>query len=172
MTTITCIDYRRTDERKYILDTPQWITSGLMLGSACEDKGALLFSFPEVGEITFVHMIVFQVVAAFTSSTLIDVGTGTLATDAVTTGGDITIVDLDEYIKQGDITVGTIGRYGSTTSNTSDWLAAMIVGSYVAPFIITGAATTVPCVYCTMSNTGTIAAGTARFHMLISKCPS
>ena len=171
MATIVCIDYRRTDLRANVFETPYWITSGLMVGDDCEDLGALLFSFPDANHRVFVHMCVVQVVAAFTAGTTIDVGSGTIATDAVTTGGDITIVDLDEYIKTADVTIGTIGFYGSTTGNTSDWLTAMIAGSYAAPFLITGAATTVPVVYVSMANAGTIVAGTARVHMLISRVP-
>jgi hypothetical protein len=141
-----------------------------MVGADCEDKGAILFSFPKVKKY-FVEQVVFQVITAFTSSTLINVGLGTLATDAVTTGGDITIVDLDEYIKQDDITVGTAGWYASDTAHTSDWMAAKILGSFVEPYLIIGAASTVPAVYVTMTNTGTIAAGTGRVHMMITEIP-
>jgi hypothetical protein len=171
MTTITAIDYRRTDLRTNVLENPYWITSGLVDATASEDLGAILFSFPTAGQIIFVEQVVCQIVAVCTASTLIDIGSGTLATDAVTTGGDITIVDADEYIKQDDITVGTAGRYASDTAHASDWLTAKIAGSYAAPYIITGAASTVPCVYATVSNTGTISAGTFRVHMLITVVP-
>lgn len=171
MTTITAIDYRRTDLRTNVLENPYWITSGLVDATASEDLGAILFSFPTAGQIIFVEQVVCQIVAACTAGTTIDIGSGTLATDAVTTGGDITVVDLDEYIKNDDITEATIGRYASTTSTTSDWLAAKIVGSYAAPYIITGAASTVPCVYATVANSGTISAGTFRVHMLITVVP-
>jgi len=170
MATITAIDYRRNDLRNHVWPNPYWISSGVINGIDSEDKGALLFSFPTVKHI-LVQMAVFQVITAFTVNTLIDVGTGTIATDDITTGGDITVVDLDEYIKQGDITVGTAGWYGSTTGNASDWLVAMIAGSWAAPFKILGAATTVPVVYATISNVGTIAAGTGRFHMLVYDVP-
>lgn len=171
MATITAVDYRRTDLRTNVLENPFWITSGLVDATASEDKGALLFSFPTAGQIIFVEQVICQIVTACTAGTLIDIGSGTLATDAVTTGGDITIVDADEYIKQDDITVGTAGRYAAVTSHTSDWLTAKIAGSYAAPYIITGAATTVPCVYATISNTGTITAGKLRVHMLICIVP-
>ena len=169
MTDITCIDYRRTDERKYILDTPMWISSGLMVGSACEDLGAICFSFPEVGVKTIIEQVFYQVVVPFTSSTLIDVGLGTLATDLITTGGVITLVDLDEYIPLATtITVGTAGFYPPTVS---DWCSCKILGVPISPYLLTGAATTVPCVYVTYTNTGTIAAGTGRVHMLVTQVP-
>jgi len=141
-----------------------------MAGVDCEDKGAILFSFPKV-KVYFVEQVIFQVIVPFTSSTLIDIGTGTLATDAVTTGGDVTIVVADAYLKQTDITVGTAGWYASDTAHTSTWLTAKIAGSFAAPYTITGAATTVPIVYATITNTGTITAGTGRVHMMITEIP-
>lgn|SRR5574343_215346 len=171
MTTTTIIDYRRTDLRTNVLETPYWISSGRMFGPDCEDLAALCFSFPTAGLITIVMQVVFQVEVAFTSSTLIHVASGTLATDAVTTAGVVTEVDADEYMLHEDITVGTAGYYGCTTSNTSDWLTAKAAGTWAAPLFITGAASTVPCVYVTMTNSGTIAAGYGRLHMLITNVP-
>jgi len=170
MATITAIDYRRTDERNHVWLNPYWISSGIMAGPACEDKGAILFSFPKVKKF-FIEQVVLQVITAFTANTVITIGSGTLATDAVTTGGDITIVDADEYLLNADITVGTAGWYASTTSTTSDWLAAKILGSYVAPYVLTGAVTDVPVIYASMTNSDTIAAGAARLHVLLTEIP-
>lgn len=169
MATITGLDYRRTDQRTNLMETPFWITSGLINGAAAEDLGAILFSFPKAGEINFIHMVVFEVVVAFTTGTTIDVGLGTIADDD--TPATVTIVDLDEYIKNSDITVGTPGVYGSLTATTSDWLTAMIAGSFAAPFVLTGAASTVPVIYASLANSGTIAAGSGRVHVLLSKVP-
>ena len=172
MSTITAIDYRRNDLRSEVHESPYWITSGRLFGPDCEDKGALCFSFPVAGRITIVLDVVFQIEVAFTTGTTIDVGSGTLATDAVTTGGDITIVDADEYIKQDDITIASTGFYGPSTSYTSDWLTNYVAFTWTAPLLITGAASTVPCVYVTMANSGdTIVAGYGRVHMLITNIP-
>ena len=171
MTTTTIIDYRRTDLRTNVLENPYWITSALVDATASEDLAALLFSFPTAGQIVFVEQVVCQVVVGCTAATTIDIASGTLATDAVTTGGDVTIVDADEYLLSADLTVGTAGWYAPTTANTSDWLTAKIAGSYAAPYTITGAATTVPVVYASWANASTILAGTARVHMLITEVP-
>lgn len=171
MATVTCIDYRRTDERINVLPNPYWITSDLMVGDDCEDLAALLFSFPNAGEQIYIHAVAFQVVAAFTAGTTIDIGQGTIATNAITTGGLVTTVDVDDYIKNADVTVGTPGWYVSITGNTSDWLTAKVAQQYVNPVVLTGAAATVPVVAVYMANAGAIAAGTGRVYMLISRIP-
>jgi hypothetical protein len=143
----------------------------LVSAVASDDLGALLFSFPTAGRIIIVNEVLVQNVAAITAATTIDIGSGTLATNAVTTGGVLTIVDLDEYIKQGDdvLTANTV--WGPTTGNTSDWLTAKVAGTYAAPRFILGAASTVPCVYATVANGGAISVGTFRVHMLITILP-
>ena len=168
MTTTTIIDYRRTDLRTNVLENPYWITSALVDATASEDLAALLFSFPTAGQIVFVEQVVCQVVVGCTAATTIDIASGTLATDAVTTGGVVTEVDADEYLDNTDITSTSAGRYAPTTGHASDWLTAKIAGSYAAPYIITGAATTVPCIYALCANRGTLCAGTFRVQMLIS----
>jgi len=171
MATIVCTDYRRTDTQRTKAAVPYWLKSQTVVGSVVEDRGALCFSFPRVKNYLILN-VYFQVLVAFTTGTVIDIGSGTIATDAVTTDGNITIVDADEYIKQGDITIATPARYGSTTGNTSDWLTAAIAGSWAAPFLLTGAATTVPVVYATIANAGdTIVAGTGVVHMRILELP-
>ena len=171
MATQTILDYRRTDLRIQTLENPYWITSGLVSAPAADDKGALLFSFPTAGEIIIVKEVIVENVVAITAATTIDVGSGTLATDAVTTGGVLTVVDDDEYIKNADTVLTAATCWGPTTGNTSDWLASSITGTYAAPRIITGAATTVPCVYALVANAGAISAGTFRVHMLITRVP-
>lgn len=165
-------DWRRTDLRTNVLETPYWISSGLVDGPTAEDAENCLFSFPTAGLITIVHEVVLQVVVALTASTVITIGSGTLATDAVTTGGTLTNVDADEYLLATDITVGTPGFYGPVTGQTtSDWLTAEAARTWAAPRFIKGAATTVPVVYAVCTNTGTITAGSFRLHMLISNIP-
>ena len=172
MATITCLDYRRTDQRIQTLENPYWLTSGVVSAVAADDKGALLFSFPKAGEVIIVKEVIIENIAAITAATTIDLGSGTLTTDAVTTGGDITIVDADEYIKNADTILTATTFWGSTTGNTSDWLAAHVAQSTIAaPRAIYGAATTVPCVYASVANGGAISAGTFRVHMLVTRTP-
>jgi hypothetical protein len=169
MATVEIVDYRRTDLRTNVLMNPYWITSSLVTGADCEDKYAVLFSFPTADKMTMILDAVVQIVTACTASTLIDLGYHTLATDGVTTGGVATTVDIDDYIAQGAITVGTPGFYRAATS---DWLTLRTAfASQAAPFVITGAASTVPCIATLQSNTGTIAAGTWRVHLLVTDLP-
>ncbi|MFA5692549.1 MAG: hypothetical protein WC907_02935 [Acholeplasmataceae bacterium] len=164
----TVIDYRRTDQRTNVLHNPFWITSGLLVGSACEDKYAVCFSFPTAGELVYIEQIIFEVVAAFTAGTTIDVGVVTLATNAITTGGKGTTVDDDDFIANTDVTVATPAMYAPTAS---DWVTAKAAAAKAAPYVLTGAATTVPTISVLMANAGTIAAGTGRVHVLITKSP-
>lgn len=172
MATITCLDLRRNDLRIQTLENPYWISSGLVTASAAEDKGALLFSFPRAGELIIIDEVVVQNIAAITASTTIDVGSGTIATDSVTTSGDITIVDADEYIKNADTVLTASTVWGPTTANTSDWLTANAAGTYAAPRYIVGASSTVPVIYVSVANAGTITAGTFRVHVLVTRVPN
>ena len=169
MATITCVDYRRTDQRTTVLENPFWLTSGVVSCGAATAKGALLFSFPVPGQIIIVQEVIVQNIVAATAGNTVNVGSGTLATNAVTTGGDITIVDLDEYFLAADYVVTAATFLAPTTANTSDWLTAAIAKTTIAaPRAIIGAATTVPCVYATI---GTATVGTFRVHMLVTIIP-
>jgi hypothetical protein len=170
-------DYRRTDLRTNLFEFPYWITSGEVLGkdiyhTAEGTKAGVVFDFHVAGEIIFVEQVVFQVITEYTAGTTIEVGLGTIPayTDTINTTV-ITNTDYDEYIKVDDITATTIGYYGPDTAHTSDWLAAKITGSYAAPYIITGAATTTPVITVAVINAGAVTAGVGRLHMLISRIP-
>ena len=168
MATIACVDYRRTDQRKNVLENPFWLTSGIVSCATATAKGALLFSFPTAGQIILVQEVIVQNIVAATGGNTVDVGSGTIATDAVTTAGNITIVDLDEYFVRSDYVVTAATIMGSTTANTSDWLTAAAAHTYAAPRFITGAATDVPVIYATV---GTATAGTFRVHVLVTILP-
>lgn len=168
MATKTVQDYRRTDLRTNVLANPYWISSGLILGTDdIKDKYSVLFSFPVVESIIVMAMCC-QIITAFSSGTTLDVGTVTLATDAVTTGGVATTVDDDDFIANAGITATTAGMYWPTSS---DFITAVAAGTYVAPALIVGAAATVPAIAVLASNAGTISAGVARIHALITKIP-
>jgi hypothetical protein len=171
MATIECLDYRRTDQRIQTLENPFWLTSGIVSAVDADDLGALLFSFPKAGEITIIKEIWVQNIVALTGSTTVDIGLGTLATDAVTTGGDITIVDADEFIENADTVETAATMWGGTTGNASDWLAAEAAKTMAAARYIIGAAATVPCIYASVANAGVISAGTFRVHLLVTRIP-
>lgn len=158
-------DIRRTDQRSNVFETPYWITSGEITGAMVGTVG--LFSFGVADQIVWVHRVVCQMTVVFDAGT-IDVGLGTIATEAKTAGDVLTTTDADEYIKQGDITTTTLGYYGSTTGNKSDWLVAQVTSSYNAPQIIICAAATTPLVIATVAGS---TSGSARVHMLISRIP-
>jgi hypothetical protein len=171
MATVTAIDYRRTDQRVGgPFEVPYWITSGLVVADDADDLAAILFSFPKASEAIVIHEICIQIVTAITggvpSGTL---GMGSLATDAVTTGGVVTTVDVDDFMVTGDVTWGTAGYYWPTSG--SDFLTAKAAGSISGPAVQTGAATTVPCVVLYLDSTTTLAAGNCRVHALISRIP-
>ena len=165
----TVVDYRRRDLRNNTLENPFWITSAVFCCVECEDKYGVLFSFPVPGQIVIVQEVMLELLVAITAASTIDIGYSTLATDDVTTDGVATTVDDDDYIKSADVTIATPGYYSAATS---DWLTLKAAGiPSAAPYRITGADTTVPCVTVTTANVGTILAGQARLHMLITVIP-
>lgn len=177
MSTVTAIDYRRSDLRKNVLENPYWITSSEVIGVDSEDKAAILFSFPHVDRVTMVHEVIIQVTQGFTvgaGAALCTVGIGSLATDDITTGGVVTDVDQDSYILTASITVATAGYYPPISASTSTWLTSQKGGTITllgSQFIV-GAATAVPVICAYMSNAGgAITAGRIRAHFMISELP-
>lgn len=179
MATTTCVDVRRTDLRTNVRYNPYWISSAKcdVVGLEAEDKAIILFSFPVASRVTLVHDFLFQVIDVFTvdaGAALCTVGLGTIATDAITTGGVVTTVDVDSYILSASITFGTAGYYHPLTASTSTWLTSQMGGTVtqLASQYIVGAATTVPVVAAYPANAGgAITAGSFRVHMLVSELP-
>jgi len=179
MADVVCVDKRRTDLRKNTRYNPYWISSALcdVVALSAEDLAIILFSFPVASRVTVVHDVMFQVVDIFTVSAgaaLCTVGLGTIATDAVTTGGNVTTVDVDSYILSASITFGTAGYYHPLSASTSTWLTSQMGGTVtqLASQYIVGAAATVPVVAAYPSNAGgAITAGSFRVHMLVSELP-
>jgi hypothetical protein len=176
MTTTEILDVRRTDLRSNTLANPYWITSG-QITPAGDDLATLLFSFPITKSVSpgykpfYILFSVFEVITAFDGSGSITVGDGTLATDAVTTGGVVTEVDVDSFHLSDDITEGTIGYYPSSLTGTdSAFTTAAIAGVATHPSYITPADTTVPAIYASLTG-GTITVGAARLHLLIAEIP-
>jgi hypothetical protein len=174
MTTVACVDYRRTDQRTNVLENPFWITSGLVSGVAVEDKGTLLFSFPNSGRVIFINEVLVQVVAALTAGTTIDVGYGTIATEGAVTGDNITYTATsNSFITNTDIGVVANTVYGATSGTGSTWLTLKASGAYTVPRRMIGVASTgpVPCIFALVANAATVLAGTFRVHMLITTLP-
>jgi hypothetical protein len=159
-------DVRRTDLRTNVFATPYWITSGEITGAMVGTVG--LFAFGVADQIIWVHNVVCQIITVFDAGT-IDVGLGSLATEAKTAGDELTTTDADEYIKNAEITATTLGYYGSTAgAGKSDWQVAQAAFTYAAPNIIAAAAATTPLVFATVAGS---TSGAARVHMLISRIP-
>jgi hypothetical protein len=180
MGTGTILDLRRTDLRTNVLENPYWITSAEITPD-CDDQDAVLFSFPITKSISpgygnnliFIHQVAFEITTAFAGGTVaLDIGQGSLATDAVTTGGTVTDVDPDMYLLDADITLGTKGWYLPTSGHTTAWLTDIAAKTFTTNITITPADATVLAVVAYLTSTDTITAGAARFHMLISELPS
>lgn len=172
MADVTIIqDVRRTDQRTSVLGNPFWLTSGLVdatASAAIDDKYCVLFSFPTAGQFIFIEQIIVEVVLAFTAGTTFSIGSSTLLTNAVTTGGVGTTVDEEEYMEAADITATTAGFYHPAAAAGNDWLTAKIAAVPTAPYMLTGVAVAVPTIHLLAANAGSVAAGKARVHMLVN----
>ena len=174
MTVAIIQDCRNVAQRTSVLETPFWISSGLVDASASEaidDKVIQLFSFPKAGQNIIVHNFCTQVITAFTAGTTAIVGYYTLATDDVTAGGVATIVGSGNQLEETtNTTYTTAGFYFPAAA--ADATQYRIAGTPTANADwIVGAATTVYAVCATFSNAGSIAAGKCRYHMLITVVP-
>jgi len=176
MTTVTILDVRRTDLRSNTLANPYWLSSGLIT-PAGDDLATLLFSFPITKSISpgykpfYIEHVVFQVITGFDGTASIVLSSGTLATDAVTTGGVVTEVTATDYMLSDDITEATIGYYTAGGIGTDPaWLTAKVLEDGVFPYYTLPTDTTVPCIYAALTG-GTITVGAARVHILISELP-
>jgi len=169
MATTAILDLRQTDERVPVLKSPTWIRSA-EITPACDDKAALMFSFPLTkADIVVVHNVMIEVTQAFAGGTIVlNIGSYTLATDAVTTAGDATIVDIDDWIPTASITSGTLGWYAPAAG---DWLTAKAAGTLVFPYIVVCAATTVYTMAATLTSDAAITAGKARVYAEVSYLP-
>ena len=177
--TATMLDLRRPDTRDSVSGGMYWITSATLTPLA-DDLGAVFFSFPITASIYsrafrpfFIEQVIFQVDTAFAGGTItINIGTGTLATDAVTTAGAVSIVDADDYLKAVDITHGTEGLYPAGKTGTDpDYLTIKVGGGGDVPYYTDPADATVPCIYATMISDAAITAGAGRLHLLINEVP-
>ena len=166
----TGIDYRRTDQRTTILENPFWLTSGIISALAIDDILAVMFSFPKVGQRIVIQEVIVQNIEVLTTGVTLDIGLGTIVSDAAPTA--VTSGDVDSFIKGADTVVTANTCWGSTTgANASAWLTAKAGGTWVSPRVLTGAASSVPVITARASMSGTIATGTFRVHVLVTILP-
>jgi len=171
MTTTAMLDYRRTDLRTSVLETPYWLTSAEFDYSDSDDLAAVMFSFPAsvyTRGLILLHVVCCQVTTLGNTGTpVISVGQCTLATEAITTAGDTTDVDVDYYFADTEVTEETAGYYFPATSA---YLTAVAAQTWAGVDVITPADTTVPCMAVYVTG-GTITNGAGRLHILISEVP-
>lgn len=170
MASTTMLDLRRDDQMR-TLWTPYWLVSS-EFGKEADDYAAVLFSFPAATYGTRklkICEVGLQVVTAFSGGTVtLDIGSGTLATDAVTDGGTVTLVDQDEYVPTANITEGSAAMYWATSG---DWITAALLKTNATVEIITPADSIVPCVVAYLTSDATITAGGARLLMQVVEIP-
>ena len=171
MATTTILDSRRADLRTNILEHPYWITSA-EIGKGSDNLSTILFSFPAAvytrGAI-LIHEICHEVTTLWAGGTItLDVGSCSLDTDTVTTGGVSTDGDADDYIPTADVTYGTAALYWP---DGGDWFDARQANTWGGPAIITPADATVPCINIVVTSNSDITAGASRIHVMISELP-
>jgi hypothetical protein len=165
------IDYRRTDQRRYIYQ-PYWISSAEISAVDSDDLVAAAFSFPAAkygNSHILIEKIGFQVTTAFAGGTIVcNVGSYTLATDDLISGATITLVDIDDYVPTADITTATPAMYFAATG---DWITAKLLMTELTPVVIVPADATVPVIAVTITSDAVITAGKGRVHAVITEIP-
>lgn len=185
MTTYTINDHRRADQKVSVLGGPHWIVSDEMT-FADEDDAALLFSFPITKSVSpgygpgliLIQEVALEITTAFTNGTCsLSLGNGTISTDAITTDGTLTLIDVDVYLNSSCVTEGTAGWYMNGMFG-AQWQTGRkgldfdnAVGGYKT-WIITPADTDVLCICAFLTSSTTSAAGAARVYLQISQIPS
>ena len=177
MATIALKDYRRPDLRKQTLENPVWLTSGIF-GKEADDLGGLLFSFPKVpvadnlnpynayapagdlGLCGLCYMIedaVLEIITPFVGGTpTIDVGQGTIATNAAVNADNITYSANDGIVDNTDVTEATAGFYKSAVAT-------------MPRTMIVNADTSTPVIFAALASGSAITAGAARLHLKVSR---
>lgn len=157
------LDLRRTDERDHVWMNPFWMTSAYIDHSA-DATEAVLFSFPAAkGCITLIYEAVFQVTQIWNGTPDMLIGLGTIPLESTTTGGTVSVVDVDEIFETGDINLAATG-YNYLSGG--DMLTALAAGK--PGVTIVHADATVPVVYADYDAT-TPTAGRGRLMLLVSQ---
>ena len=172
MATTEMLDYRSGAVHAARSPNPYWVKSETVVAEDSDDLAAVVFSFPAtVYTCTAVIILnaAYEVTENHAGGTItVDVGACTLATNGVTTGGDSTDVQSNEYIPTADITNGTAAVYYAATG---DLMTQVELGVIAAPMIITPANTTVPAVAVYIASDGVITAGEGNVRLLLLELP-
>ena len=175
--TVAMYDYRRTDVRRNTLANPYWLTSLEIDWADCEDKAAVLFSFPlaKYPDFIFMHqaMVLLTEAVAGAGTVVLDLGIYTLALDSDTTGGtETTLVDVNRFIDTGAFTLATPALYHQDAAATGIG-TEMAAGAFsTAISVLTPVDADVPAICATMSDgAATLTGGSAIFYVLISEVP-
>jgi len=166
------LDYRRTDLHNQLLGSTYTIVSGEISADADDTEG-VLFSFPASrygNGVIVVNYVMLEVITLFNGTPTVTFGFGTIATDAVTTGGALSIVDVDALMTDAVAVPETAGIKMQGASAFVTGAVTSIPAANVD--MIVPADTTVPVVYCKLTATGTITTGAMYFHMNITEMPS
>ena len=179
-------DKRRTDVRHYHRLVPYWIESAEF---GYEDTGddVILFGFPAVAGVIFIHEMIVHVTEAFSDSD----GISGIGYATVNAAGTLANKDADQYMAASEITANQAGRYvgglvsiahnGSQSKvdiSGTDWAEARFRAdpdgsggtdkSGLADLIIVGADyDTMPVIIASVKSGQT--AGKARLYVLISR---
>lgn len=170
MASTTMLDLRRQDQMR-TLWTPYWLQSA-EVDKDCQDKAAVLFSFPASvygSRRVKILEVGFQITTAYSGGVVtLDIGSGTIATDGAVDGDTVTLVDADDYIPTANITEGSTGMNWATSG---DWITAALLKTNAGVEIITPADTTVPCIVAYLSTSTTITAGAGRLLVQVVEIP-
>lgn len=161
------VDKRRQDRRSAVhTQNPFWIKSDVIDYSTAGAGEVVAFSFPfgasPEAKTFMVLGAVVKVEETFDGSASMIVGEGTIPNDTDKAGAVVTAVDADYYHISTDITEATLGYYPAVGSQFATDLG---IGK---AHLITGADTTTPVVYATLTATGATK-GKARILLLVSR---
>jgi len=160
------LDLRRTDERNTYLQHPIWIASAV-INKTAQGKAAILFSFPSSKyKHVLVHDIAVEVTEGFVGGTVtLDIGRHSIPLETSTTGGVATVTDSDAYIPAADIPEASV-RWSMPA--TGAFITEKAAGSSVMPVQIPVYSSNILCISAELASSGTITAGQARVHALVS----
>jgi len=162
------------------LENPYWITSGEMT-LACDDKGALFFSFPITKSVSpgygssfvLIHELVMEVNTVFAGGAIaFHMGSYSLATDVVTTAGLCTEIDPNMYWEATDGAADTIAAGFHVPDTASAYLTDHAAGIYTTDNSIIPVDATVLCIVGMLTSSDTITQGSVYLHALISVVPA
>lgn len=155
------LDYRRKDQKDNVRANPFWFQSAIMNfdgreGNIMDDNQSVIISFPTLEGLAnpvLIHEAVVDIKTAFVGGTVtLNVGNGTLATDNVTDGGAVTVVNATSIMASAVVIPGATG------------LKKGLPG-----LLLVKADATVPVIYLALTSTAAITAGKIQVNLLVSE---